>query len=70
MSKKYIEHCKPDSPNKYIDDIFVLIGRRSVIVCKTGSVLRCVEYDNLNDAVKKIEELTGTEVTLYCVTPR
>jgi hypothetical protein len=66
-----VTYCEIDTDKRFVDDVFVLLGRYSVTVCEIGPVLRCFEYDDLDDAVKKIEELVGDDnVSLSCHTPR
>jgi hypothetical protein len=65
-----LTYCEIDTNDKFVDDVFVLLGKYTVTVCQIGPTLRCFEFEDIDDAIRKIEELAGGDVSLHCRTPR
>ena len=64
-----LTYCEVSSNGNYVDDVFVVLGN-SILVCQLGPELKCYEFEDLDGATEKIEELAGENVSLYCRTPR
>ena len=65
-----LTYCVIATNNRYIDDVFVLLSKYSIIVCQIGPELECREYEDLDEAIVEIEKLAGDDVSLSCHTPR
>jgi len=65
-----LTYCEVSSNGNYVDDVFVVLARHSILVCQLGEELKCYEFEDLDGATEKIEELAGENVSLYCRTPR